>query len=128
MLAAVLGASPPWRSACSPRCPASAVTVVLLFVLLGLLGMGNGAVFQLVGVRLPERVGADDRAVGAAGGVGGFLLPFGFGWLMRSDAAASPPAFAVLAACVGRWRPWPSSAATASWVRRARPGRMEAAA
>jgi len=58
-------------------------TVVLLAVVLGVLGMGNGAVFQLVGQRVPERVGATTGLVGAAGGVGGFLLPFGLGSLVQ---------------------------------------------
>jgi NNP family nitrate/nitrite transporter-like MFS transporter len=61
--------------------PGLGVTVLLLFIVLGLLGMGNGAVFQMVGVRLPERVGSTTGLVGAAGGIGGFLLPFLFGWL-----------------------------------------------
>jgi NNP family nitrate/nitrite transporter-like MFS transporter len=61
--------------------PPLAPTVLLLVALLGLLGMGNGAVFQLVGHRLPERVGAMTGLVGAAGGVGGFLLALGLGAL-----------------------------------------------
>lgn len=64
--------------------PALPVTVALLFLVLGLLGMGNGAVFQLVGKRVPERVGAMTGLVGAAGGVGGFMLPFAFGALASS--------------------------------------------
>ena len=47
--------------------PPLAPTVALLAVLLGLVGMGNGAVFQVVGHRLPERVGAMTGLVGAAG-------------------------------------------------------------
>ena len=42
---------------------------------MGCLGMGNGAVFQLVPQRFPERIGPRDRIVGAAGGLGGFVLP-----------------------------------------------------
>jgi NNP family nitrate/nitrite transporter-like MFS transporter len=49
----------------------------LLFVGMGLLGMGNGAVFQLVPLRFPKEIGLVTGIVGAAGGVGGFLLPFG---------------------------------------------------
>jgi NNP family nitrate/nitrite transporter-like MFS transporter len=51
------------------------VTVALLFVGMGLLGMGNGAVFQLVPQRFPERMGIVTGVVGAAGGLGGFFLP-----------------------------------------------------
>jgi len=37
--------------------------------------MGNGAVFQLVPQRFPERMGLVTGIVGAAGGLGGFFLP-----------------------------------------------------
>jgi NNP family nitrate/nitrite transporter-like MFS transporter len=71
------------------------VTTALLFAVLGLLGMGNGAVFQMVGVRLPDRVGSTTGLVGAAGGIGGFLLPFGFGWL-NDETGGFATAFLVL--------------------------------
>ena len=61
--------------------PVLPVTVVLLVGVMALLGLGNGAVFQLVGSRVGRRVGAMTGLVGAAGGLGGFLLPFGFGVL-----------------------------------------------
>jgi NNP family nitrate/nitrite transporter-like MFS transporter len=51
------------------------VAVALLFVGMGLLGMGNGAVFQLVPQRFPDRIGIVTGVVGAAGGLGGFFLP-----------------------------------------------------
>jgi NNP family nitrate/nitrite transporter-like MFS transporter len=53
--------------------------LALLFVCMGLLGMGNGAVFQLVPQRFPGRIGIVTGIVGAAGGLGGFLLPTMFG-------------------------------------------------
>lgn len=80
--------------------PGLGVTVALLFGVLGLLGMGNGAVFQLVGRRVPERVGAMTGLVGAAGGLGGFLLPFGFGWLAATTGSFTA-GFALLAAAIG---------------------------
>lgn len=64
--------------------PSLAITVALLFCTLGALGIGNGAVFQLVPQRYPSRIGAMTGLVGAAGGVGGFLLPFEFGSLVSS--------------------------------------------
>ncbi len=55
--------------------PALPVVVVALFGALALLGMGNGAVFQLVPQRFPDRMGLVTGIVGAAGGLGGFMLP-----------------------------------------------------
>ncbi len=51
------------------------VAVAVLFAGMGMLGMGNGAVFQLVPQRFPERMGLVTGIVGAAGGLGGFFLP-----------------------------------------------------
>ena len=55
--------------------PPVRAAVALLFVGMGLLGMGNGAVFQLVPQRFPDRMGIVTGVVGAAGGLGGFFLP-----------------------------------------------------
>ncbi len=55
--------------------PPLAVATTLLFVGMGLLGMGNGAVFQLVPQRFPREIGVVTGIVGAAGGAGGFFLP-----------------------------------------------------
>jgi NNP family nitrate/nitrite transporter-like MFS transporter len=55
--------------------PPLPVVVVLLFAALGCLGMGNGAVFQLVPQRFADRMGLITGIVGAAGGLGGFFLP-----------------------------------------------------
>jgi NNP family nitrate/nitrite transporter-like MFS transporter len=47
----------------------------LLVCVMALLGMGNGAVFQLVPQRFPREIGVITGVVGAAGGLGGFFLP-----------------------------------------------------
>jgi NNP family nitrate/nitrite transporter-like MFS transporter len=60
----LVGTMPPVRAA-----------VALLFVGMAMLGMGNGAVFQLVPQRFPQRIGLVTGVVGAAGGLGGFFLP-----------------------------------------------------
>lgn len=55
--------------------PPIALVVPALFIVMGMLGMGNGAVFQMA----PQRFSADIELitgiVGAAGGLGGFFLP-----------------------------------------------------
>jgi NNP family nitrate/nitrite transporter-like MFS transporter len=73
--------------------PAFEASMVLMFLSLGLLGMGNGSVFQAVPQRFAKEIGVVTGIVGAAGGLGGFLLPtllgsskellgsFGFGFL-----------------------------------------------
>jgi NNP family nitrate/nitrite transporter-like MFS transporter len=46
-----------------------------MFLGMGMLGMGNGSVFQLVPQRFPKEIGVITGIVGAAGGLGGFFLP-----------------------------------------------------
>jgi NNP family nitrate/nitrite transporter-like MFS transporter len=67
--------------------PPIGVAVALLFVGMGLLGMGNGAVFQLVPQRFPQSIGIVTGVVGAAGGLGGFFLPTMLG--VAKDATGS---------------------------------------
>lgn len=57
------------------------VSCVLLLVLMGALGMGNGAVFQIVPQRFRKEIGVMTGLVGAAGGVGGYYLNFALGHL-----------------------------------------------
>lgn len=55
--------------------PSLWIGAAFLFLGMGMLGMGNGAVFQLVPQRFAKEIGVLTGIVGAAGGVGGFLLP-----------------------------------------------------
>jgi MFS transporter, NNP family, nitrate/nitrite transporter len=55
--------------------PAVEVAALQLTLTMALLGMGNGAVFQLVPQRFAGSVGIITGMVGAAGGIGGFFLP-----------------------------------------------------
>ncbi len=64
--------------------PGLGLTVAILMLTMGTLGMGNGAVFQVVPQRFPAAVGPMTGLVGAAGGLGGFLLPFALGTLQGS--------------------------------------------
>ena len=56
--------------------PPVAVAVALFVPIMAMLGMGNGAVFQLVPQRFVGNVGIMTGIVGAAGGLGGFALPY----------------------------------------------------
>ena len=68
-----------------------------------LLGLGNGAVFKLVGERFPERAGTVAGLVGAMGGLGGFFPPLLLG-IFRDRLGAVWPGFVLLAATsVGLW-------------------------
>lgn len=55
--------------------------VLLLFLTMLFLGMGNGAIFQLVPQRFPRQIGTITGLVGTFGGFGGFLLPLALGGL-----------------------------------------------
>jgi NNP family nitrate/nitrite transporter-like MFS transporter len=63
--------------------PPLAVCAPLMFLGMGMLGMGNGSVFQLVPQRFPKEIGVLTGIVGAAGGVGGFFLPNLLGGLKK---------------------------------------------
>jgi MFS transporter, NNP family, nitrate/nitrite transporter len=67
--------------------PIAAATVAFLLVAAGL-GVGNGAVFALVGRRSPPAsVGAVTGFVGAAGGLGGFLPPLVMGAVFQTTGS-----------------------------------------
>jgi NNP family nitrate/nitrite transporter-like MFS transporter len=55
--------------------PPLTLGTALMFLGMGMLGMGNGSVFQLVPQRFPKEIGVITGIVGAAGGLGGFFLP-----------------------------------------------------
>ena len=61
-----------------------------MFLAMGLLGMGNGSVFQLVPQRFPKEIGVLTGIVGAAGGVGGFFLPNLLGGLKQVTGSFTP--------------------------------------
>jgi NNP family nitrate/nitrite transporter-like MFS transporter len=55
--------------------PSLALGTLFMFLGMGMLGMGNGSVFQLVPQRFSKEIGVITGIVGAAGGLGGFFLP-----------------------------------------------------
>ena len=91
--------------------PPLATCAFVVFAMTGALGMGNGAIFQIVPQRFPHEIGIVTGIVGAAGGLGGFYLPNLLA-LMRAHTgtfasgfltfAALAVAGAVLLAIVGR--------------------------
>jgi NNP family nitrate/nitrite transporter-like MFS transporter len=93
-----------------------------LAVGMGFLGMGNGSVFQLMPQRFAGQVGIMTGIIGAAGGIGGFLLPSLLGYI-KGALGSFGIGFAILSAVVlcgaaslwslkGTWRKtWPAAAA-----------------
>ena len=76
--------------------PVTAVAVAIFAVLMAMLGLGNGSVFQLVPQRFPDRVGIMTGLVGAAGGLGGFALPALMG-LLKDKTGSFSGGFTVIA-------------------------------
>lgn len=75
---------------------------MLVLVVLGMacLGIGNGAVFQLVPLRFGRDIGLATGLVGAVGGLGGFLLPTLLG-VARQSTGSFGTAFALMAVVAG---------------------------
>lgn len=65
------------------------VAVVLFIAALGILGTGNGAVFQLVPQRFRREIGVMTGLVGFGGGVGGFYLASSLGMIKKATGSMS---------------------------------------
>jgi NNP family nitrate/nitrite transporter-like MFS transporter len=61
--------------------PSLSMAVTMMILTTGALGFGNGVVFQLVAEWFPKEIGMASGVVGAAGGIGGFMLPIAVGML-----------------------------------------------
>lgn len=81
--------------------PAVALVVPLLFLSMGMLGMGNGAVFQIAPQRFPAEIELITGIVGAAGGLGGFFLPSILGVLKDLSGSYAAGLFCFAALVVG---------------------------
>jgi NNP family nitrate/nitrite transporter-like MFS transporter len=81
--------------------PGVNLAVAAFVVAMACLGLGNGAVFQLVPHRYEEQVGVATGILGAAGGLGGFFLPTLLGSLKQWSGtyAAGLLVFAGIAGC-----------------------------
>jgi len=95
--------------------PAALTLATALFmVVMATLGIGNGAVFQLVPQRFRQEIGVMTGLVGFAGGVGGFYLASSLGFAQKYTGSASAGflifaglallALAALTFVKGRWR------------------------
>ncbi|MDO8545858.1 MAG: MFS transporter [Nitrospirales bacterium] len=77
-----------------------AITLAAVLAAMACLGMGNGVIFQVVPQRFQREIGAVSGLIGAAGGLGGFLLPSALG-LFRDLTGTYATGFAAFAAaCV----------------------------
>lgn len=65
-------------------------TVGLFLAAMGTLGIGNGAVFQLVPQRFRDELGVMTGLVGFGGGVGGFYLASSLGFAKKLSGSAAP--------------------------------------
>ena len=95
--------------------PATLLSALALFMLvMAALGIGNGAVFQLVPQRFRQEIGVMTGLVGFAGGVGGFYLASSLGFAQKYTGSASAGflvfsglalvALTALTFVKGRWR------------------------
>ena len=77
------------------------VAVGLIVAAVGAMGVGNGVVLQLASEWFPKQIGLASGIVGAAGGIGGFLLPLWLGTLKEVTGSyrAGLWLFAAAAAC-----------------------------
>ena len=107
--------------------PTYVMALVVIIPTMAILGMGNGAVFQLVPQRFRKEIGVMTGLVGMAGGVGGFYLAASLGYFKQHTGSYQIGLiiFAGLAllATIGligvktRWRTtWGSATATTAKV------------
>ena len=64
--------------------PTYQLALAIIIPVMAVLGMGNGAVFQLVPQRFRKEIGVMTGLVGMAGGVGGFYLAASLGYIKQT--------------------------------------------
>ena len=67
--------------------PTYVMALLIVIPVMAVLGMGNGAVFQLVPQRFRKEIGVMTGLVGMAGGVGGFYLAASLGYFKQSTGS-----------------------------------------
>jgi NNP family nitrate/nitrite transporter-like MFS transporter len=104
-----------------------ALSLLVVIPVMAVLGMGNGAVFQLVPQRFRKEIGVMTGLVGMAGGIGGFYLAASLGWCKQLTgnyqigllifAALAGLAIVGLSSVKTRWRTtWGSATMTSAKV------------
>jgi len=107
--------------------PSLISSLSIVIPVMAVLGMGNGAVFQLVPQRFRKEIGVMTGLVGMAGGIGGFYLAASLGWFKQVTgsyqlgvlifAGLAVLAIIGLASVKTRWRTtWGSAAVTSAKV------------
>jgi len=107
--------------------PTYQTALAIIIPVMMALGMGNGAVFQLVPQRFRKEIGVMTGLVGMAGGVGGFYLAASLGYIKQTTgsyqlglmifAGLAVLAIIGLAGVKTRWRTtWGSATATTAKV------------
>ena len=104
------------------RLPALTPMVVILVAAMVCLGLGNGAVFQLVPQCFRRQIGVATGVVGAIGGLGGFMLPTMLGQFKQHTGSFSTGfvvlgTFALIALGLLRWLMARSESWRTSWRR-----------
>ena len=67
--------------------PTYALALAIVMPVMAVLGMGNGAVFQLVPQRFRKEIGVMTGLVGMAGGIGGFYLAASLGYIKQATGS-----------------------------------------
>lgn len=104
------------------------IALALMVFSMSVLGMGNGAVFQLAPQRFGREIGVVTGLVGMTGGIGGFYLAASLGWAKQATGSYQPGllafaglallALAGLSGVKARWRrTWPELAGAAGALR-----------
>jgi NNP family nitrate/nitrite transporter-like MFS transporter len=107
--------------------PTYQLALAIIVPVMAVLGMGNGAVFQLVPQRFRKEIGVMTGLVGMAGGVGGFYLAASLGYIKQATgnyqigilifAGLAVLAMIGLSGVKTRWRTtWGSATATSAKV------------
>lgn len=98
--------------------PSLTATTILFMLIFGFLGMGNGAVFQLVPLRWPTTTAVTGSMIGEIGALGGGFIPNAMG--MSKQYAGTFQwgfiAFAVLAGIVLLWMKWEQKRWEQKWI------------